>query len=42
MPGRPETADEVLAAGRKPKLTPKAGLWPDKIVEIEPQGKRRW
>ncbi len=33
------TADEVLAAGRKPKLTPKAGLWPDKIVEIHPQGK---
>ena len=32
------TADEVLAAGRKPKLIPKAGLWPDKIVEIEPQG----
>ncbi len=34
------TAAEVLAAGRKPKLTPKAGLWPDKIVEIEPQGNR--
>ena len=33
------TRDEVIAAGRKPKLTPKAGLWPDKIVEIEPQGK---
>ena len=31
-----KTADEVLAAGRKPELTPKAGLWPDKIVEIEP------
>ncbi|MEO6637265.1 MAG: aryl-sulfate sulfotransferase, partial [Ginsengibacter sp.] len=28
----------VLAAGRKPTLIPKAGLWPDKIVEIEPQG----
>jgi hypothetical protein len=28
--------DEVLAAGRKPKLIPKAGLWPEKIVEIEP------
>jgi hypothetical protein len=26
----------VLAAGRKPALIPKAGLWPDKIVEIEP------
>ena len=33
-------AEEVLAAGRKPELTPKAGLWPDKIVEIEPQGQR--
>ncbi len=32
-----KTPDEVLAAGRKPKLIPKAGLWPDKIVEIEPQ-----
>lgn len=31
-----KTADEVLAAGRKPELTPRAGLWPDKIVEIEP------
>jgi hypothetical protein len=34
------TAGEALAAGRKPKLIPKAGLWPDKIVEIEPQGER--
>jgi hypothetical protein len=34
------SADEVIAAGRKPKMTPKAGLWPDKIVEIEPQGER--
>jgi hypothetical protein len=33
------TPDEVLAAGRKPKMIPKAGLWPDRIVEIEPQGK---
>ncbi|MFN2457258.1 MAG: aryl-sulfate sulfotransferase [Chitinophagaceae bacterium] len=31
------TAAEVLAAGRKPKLIPKAGLWPDKIVEIKPE-----
>ncbi len=30
------TVNEVLAAGRKPKLTPKAGLWPDRIIEIEP------
>jgi hypothetical protein len=32
-----KTANEALAAGRKPKLIPKAGLWPDKIVEIEPR-----
>lgn len=35
-----KTADEALAVGRKPALTPKAGLWPDKIVEIQPQGER--
>ncbi len=35
-----KSAEEVLAAGRKPKLTPKAGLWPDKIVEIKPEGER--
>src|SRR4051812_46699153 len=35
-----KTADEVLAAGRKPKLIPKAGLWPDKIIEIEPLDER--
>ena len=34
-----KTAEEVLAAGRKPSLIPKAGLWPDKIVEIKPNGK---
>ena len=34
------TADEAKAAGRKPKLIPIAGLWPDKIVEIKPQGER--
>jgi len=31
-----KTPEEVKAAGRKPELIPKAGLWPDKIVEIEP------
>ena len=31
-----KTAQEVLATGRNPKLIPKAGLWPDKIIEIEP------
>jgi hypothetical protein len=35
-----KTADEAIAAGRKPLITPKAGVWPDKIVEIEPQGAR--
>ena len=34
------TAAEALAAGRKPTLIPKAGVWPDKIVEIEPVGER--
>ena len=29
-------ADEATAAGRRPELTPEAGLWPDMIVEIEP------
>jgi hypothetical protein len=32
--------DDVLAAGRKPELIPKAGLWPDEIVEIEPTDNR--
>ena len=31
-----KTAAEVLAAGRKPALTPKDGLWPDRIIEVEP------
>ncbi len=34
------SVDEALAAGRKPELIPKAGLWPDEIVEIEPQDNR--
>ncbi|MEO5999418.1 MAG: aryl-sulfate sulfotransferase [Chitinophagaceae bacterium] len=34
------TSKEAFAAGRKPTLTPKAGLWPDKIVELEPKGER--
>ncbi len=29
----------MRAAGRKPNMSPKAGLWPDKIVEIVPEGK---
>jgi hypothetical protein len=35
-----KTYDEAIAAGRKPEMIPKDGVWPDKIVEIEPQGKR--
>ncbi len=35
MPNR-----EVIAEGRNPVLTPKDGLWPDKIVEIQPEGNR--
>ncbi|CAN5672845.1 aryl-sulfate sulfotransferase [soil metagenome] len=33
-------AQEVVMAGRKPNMIPKGGLWPDKIVEIEPDGTR--
>ena len=32
------TFQEAVDAGRKTALTPKAGLWPDKIVEIKPNG----
>lgn len=35
-----KSANQALAAGRKPRLTPKAGLWPDKIVEIQPLDER--
>ena len=31
--------EEVLQAGRKPDLIPKAGLWPSTIVEIKPVDK---
>jgi hypothetical protein len=34
-----KTTEEALKAGKKPDQIPKAGVWPDKIVEIEPQGK---
>ena len=34
-----KTAEEVLKAGRKPDMIPKAGLWPSTIVEVEPNGK---
>lgn len=35
-----KTPDEVTTAGRKSNMIPKAGLWPDEIVEIEPTGER--
>jgi hypothetical protein len=34
-----KTPEEVSGAGRKPNMIPKAGLWPDEIVEIQPEGK---
>lgn len=30
--------EEAIQAGRDPENTPKAGLWPDKIVELKPKG----
>ncbi|MEJ2133585.1 MAG: aryl-sulfate sulfotransferase, partial [Gammaproteobacteria bacterium] len=30
------TPEEARRAGRKPDRTPEGGLWPDKIVELEP------
>ena len=32
-----KTAQEAGQAGRRPELIPEAGLWPDMIVEFEPQ-----
>ena len=34
-----KTYEEAIQAGRDPEKTPPAGLWPDMVVEIEPQGK---
>jgi Arylsulfotransferase (ASST) len=34
-----KTPEEAIKAGRKPEFIPKAGLWPDKVVEIKPVGK---
>lgn len=38
--------DDVIRIGRKPELTPKAGLWTSRIVEIQPldktHGKEVW
>jgi len=36
-----KTPDEAKKAGRKSERVPEAGVWPDKIVEIKPQGKRK-
>jgi len=33
-----KTVDEVIAAGRDPEHIPKAGLWPDWVVELKPKG----
>ena len=33
------SADEAIQAGRKPELTPKAGIWTSRIVEIQPTDK---
>ncbi|MFT6810934.1 MAG: hypothetical protein ACJA01_004180 [Saprospiraceae bacterium] len=33
------TYDEAIAKGRKSEMIPKSGLWPEKIVEIAPEGK---
>ncbi len=32
-----KTAEECLRIGRKPENTPKDGLWPDSVIEIEPE-----
>jgi hypothetical protein len=35
-----KTAYEARQVGRRPELMPEAGIWPDWVVEIEPQGRR--
>ena len=32
-----KTAEVAVAAGRRPELTPEGGLWPDIIVEFDPE-----
>ena len=32
------SAEEALAAGRAPELTPSGGIWSEKVVELEPIG----
>jgi len=36
-----KTPEEARQAGRKSGMIPKAGIWPDKIIEIKPQGKSK-
>jgi len=31
-----KTPEEAAAAGRNPEITAKAGIWPDKIIEVKP------
>ena len=33
----PKTVEESGQAGRRPEMTPEAGVWPDMILEFEPQ-----
>jgi len=33
-----KTSSEAIAAGRNPSLVSTRGLWPDKIIEVKPQG----
>lgn len=33
-----KTVEECIQAGRNPETIPKAGLWPDMVVELEPVG----
>ena len=33
-----KSSSDAMAAGRKPTLITSAGLWPDKIIEVKPQG----
>ena len=33
-----KTYEEVVKAGRRPETIPKAGVWPDMVVELKPSG----
>src|SRR5262249_5327666 len=33
-----KTADEARTAGRRQELIPRNGIWPDALIEFEPQG----